>query len=386
MAAKPEGNSKVEEEAHEPSPTTKADAPQPKLDDDDDDHHHHHQQSSANEPRSSSSSEEDTKQWGTHVMGPPAIPVVHPDNQKAALWVAGDHQQIHELPYLVYTPAEKPTQNSFELVINVFNTWSRKAETVARSVWHNRGRGFECAEAHYPSIYELKRSYGSGSSVSDAAWGKVNLTAKAITKGGFDSLFKKIFATDPNEKLKKAFACYLSTTTGPVAGTLYLSTARVAFCSDRPLSFVAPSGQETWTYYKGGLIALLRGIDSFGKNFQSFIRWVIDMTLNNYKYCPRTQVLSLNSTENLEGFVTQSMYSRSVNLQGLEGVMIPLSDIATVYPVVMKENPASESYIEVVTVDGHDFWFMGFVKFEKASLELLNNVLDFNATTEPVAA
>ncbi|XP_012452314.1 GEM-like protein 5 [Gossypium raimondii] len=295
MAAKSEGNSKVEEEPREPSPTTIADAPQPKLDDDDD-HHHHHQQSSANEPRSSSSSEEDTKQWGTHVMGQPAVPVVHPDNQKAALWVAGDHQQIHELPYLVYTPAEKPTQNSFELVINVFNTWSRKAETVARSVWHN---------------------LRSGSSVSDAAWGKVNLTAKAITKGGFDSLFKKIFATDPNEKLKKAFACYLSTTTGPVAGTLYLSTARVAFCSDRPLSFVAPSGQETWTYYK---------------------------------------------------------------------VMIPLSDIATVYPVVMKENPASESYIEVVTIDGHDFWFMGFVKFEKASFELLNNVLDFNATTEPVAA
>ncbi|KAA3467966.1 GEM-like protein 5 [Gossypium australe] len=296
MAAKSEENSKVEEEPHEPSPTTKDDAPQPKLDDDDDDDDHHHQQSSANEPRSSSSSEEDTKQWGTHVMGPPAIPVVHPDNQKAALWVAGDHQQIHELPYLVYTPAEQPTQNSFELVINVFNTWSRKAETVARSVWHN---------------------LRSGSSVSDAAWGKVNLTAKAITKGGFESLFKKIFATDPTEKLKKAFACYLSTTTGPVAGTLYLSTARVAFCSDRPLSFVAPSGQETWTYYK---------------------------------------------------------------------VMIPLSDIGTVYPVVMKENPASESYIEVVTIDGHDFWFMGFVKFEKASFELLNNVLDFKATTEPVAA
>ncbi|TYI41501.1 hypothetical protein ES332_A01G025400v1 [Gossypium tomentosum] len=293
MAAKPEENSKVEEEPHEPSPTTKDDAPQPKLDDDD---HHHHQQSSANEPRSSSSSEEDTKQWGTHVMGPPAIPIVHPDNQKAALWVAGDHQQIHELPYLVYTPAEKPTQNSFELVINVFNTWSRKAEIVARSVWHN---------------------LRSGSSVSDAAWGKVNLTAKAITKGGFDSLFKKIFATDPNEKLKNAFACYLSTTTGPVAGTLYLSTARVAFCSDRPLSFVAPSGQETWTYYK---------------------------------------------------------------------VMIPLFDIGTVYPVVMKENLASESYIEVVTVDGHDFWFMGFLKFEKASFALLNNVLDFKATTEPVAA
>lgn len=87
--------------------------------------------------------------------------------------------------------------------------------------------------------------------MSEAAWGKVNLTAKAISEGGFESLFKSIFGSDdPTERLKKSFACYLSTSTGPVAGTLYLSTARVAFCSDRPLSFTAPSGQETWSYYK----------------------------------------------------------------------------------------------------------------------------------------
>ena len=87
-------------------------------------------------------------------------------------------------------------------------------------------------------------------SKSDAALGKLNLTVKAITEGGFESLFKQTFPTDPSERLKKSFACYLSTTTGPVAGTLYLSTMHVAFCSDRPLAFTAPSGQETWSYYK----------------------------------------------------------------------------------------------------------------------------------------
>jgi hypothetical protein len=90
----------------------------------------------------------------------------------------------------------------------------------------------------------------TNSSVSEAAWGKMNLTAKAITGGGFEALYKQTFTTYPNEKLKKTFACYLSTSTGPVAGTLYLSNAHVAFCSDRPLSFTAPSGQETWSYYK----------------------------------------------------------------------------------------------------------------------------------------
>ena len=80
--------------------------------------------------------------------------------------------------------------------------------------------------------------------------GKLSLTAKAFAEGGFESLYKQTFQTDPTERLKKTFACYLSTTTGPVAGTLYLSNANVAFCSDRPLSFTAPSGQQAWSYYK----------------------------------------------------------------------------------------------------------------------------------------
>ncbi|XP_010024194.2 GEM-like protein 5 [Eucalyptus grandis] len=231
-------------------------------------------------------SEEEAKKWGTHVMGKPAVPTVHPDNQKAASWNAADHQQISHQPYIQYEPIDRPSSSPLESVIHMFNTWSKRAETIARNIWHN-----------------LK----TGQSVSGAAWGKVNLTVKAISEGGFESLFKQIFTTDPNEKLKKTFACYLSTSTGPVAGTLYLSTVRVAFCSDRPLTFTAPSGQEAWSYYK---------------------------------------------------------------------VMIPLANIGTVNPVVMKENPP-EKYIQIVTTDGHDFWFMGFVNFDKASHHLLNSLSEF---------
>ena len=68
--------------------------------------------------------------------------------------------------------------------------------------------------------------------------------------------------------------------------------------------------------------------------------------------------------------------------------MIPLANIRAANPVVMKENPP-ESYIQIVTVDGHDFWFMGFVNFEKASFHLLNSMQDFKTTqnaAEPVVA
>ncbi|KAK3223746.1 hypothetical protein Dsin_010771 [Dipteronia sinensis] len=246
-------------------------------------------QVSSEVPENSSSpppTEEETKKWGTHIMGAPAVPTAHPDNKIAASWKAGDHQQISQQPYVVHSPIDKPNYNPLVPVIDMFNTWTKKAETVARNIWHN-----------------LK----TGHSVSEVAWGKVNLTAKAMTEGGFESLFKQTFQTEPNEKLKKTFACYLSTATGPVAGTLYLSTAHVAFCSDRPLSFTAPSGQESWCYYK---------------------------------------------------------------------IMIPFGNISNVHPVTMKENP-SEKYIQIATIDGHEFWFMGFVTFDKASDNLLKSVSDF---------
>ncbi|XP_060209922.1 GEM-like protein 5 [Lycium barbarum] len=234
--------------------------------------------------------EMDHKKWGTHIMGPPAIPTSHPDNQKAALWRAEDQrEEFHPQPYVVYSPIDRqPSNNPLDSVVNMFNSWSNSAETIARNIWHN-----------------LK----TGPSVSEAAWGKLNLTVKALTEGGFEPLYKQIFATDPNEQLKKIFACYLSTTTGPVSGTLYLSTTKLAFCSDRPLSFRAPSGQEAWSYYK---------------------------------------------------------------------VAIPLGNIGTVNPVVMRENPP-ERYIQIVTIDGHDFWFMGFINFEKATHHLLETLSNFRA-------
>lgn len=61
-----------------------------------------------------------------------------------------------------------------------------------------------------------------------------------------------------------------------------------------------------------------------------------------------------------------------------EQVMVPLGNIGNVNPVVMTENPA-EKYIQIVTIDGHEFWFMGFVNYEKATHHLFESVSDFRA-------
>ncbi|KAL5205380.1 hypothetical protein ABZP36_033589 [Zizania latifolia] len=232
--------------------------------------------------------------WGTRQMGPPAAPGAHPENQQAAQWtVARGDQELPPYVIMGEAPAPAPAaprrterDSPMEHILDFFNTWSRKAEELASNIWLN-----------------LK----TAPSMSDAAMGKLSLGAKALTEGGFDKLYRQTFtgAGADDEQLKKTFACYLSTATGPVAGTLYLTDRNVAFCSDRPLSFTAPSGQTAWSYYK---------------------------------------------------------------------VMIPLSKVAAVEPVTTKEGPAPEKYVHVVTVDGHDFWFMGFISYDKAVHNLVHAV------------
>jgi hypothetical protein len=54
----------------------------------------------------------------------------------------------------------------------------------------------------------------------------------------------------PNEQLRKSYACYLSTSTGPVGGNLYITKQKFTFFSDRPLPYAPSSGQQAWSYYK----------------------------------------------------------------------------------------------------------------------------------------
>ncbi|KAG6536678.1 hypothetical protein ZIOFF_001738 [Zingiber officinale] len=79
--------------------------------------------------------------------------------------------------------------------------------------------------------------------------GRIAQTTKVISEGGYEKVFHQTFEKLPGEKLKKSYACYLSTSSGPVMGVLYLSTANLAFCSDNPLSYKV-GDQTQWSYYK----------------------------------------------------------------------------------------------------------------------------------------
>lgn len=85
--------------------------------------------------------------------------------------------------------------------------------------------------------------------MADAALGRIAQGTKVLAEGGYEKIFRQTFETVPEEQLKNSFACYLSTSAGPVMGVLYVSTAKLAFCSDNPLSYQAADKTE-WSHYK----------------------------------------------------------------------------------------------------------------------------------------
>ncbi|GAV67916.1 GRAM domain-containing protein [Cephalotus follicularis] len=189
-------------------------------------------------------------------------------------------------PYVNYSPAPANSfsfkvKDTMDTVKDLLGRWrrrvseaSKKAEDLAGNTWQH-----------------LK----TAPSFADAAMGRIAQGTKVLAEGGYEKIFRQTFETVPEEQLQSSYACYLSTSAGPVMGILYVSTAKLAFCSDNPLSYKS-GGQTEWSYYK---------------------------------------------------------------------VVIPLHQLKAINPSSSRANTA-EKYIQVVSVDNHEFWFMGFLSYDSA--------------------
>ncbi|CAO2814089.1 unnamed protein product [Amaranthus hypochondriacus] len=129
-------------------------------------------------------------------------------------------------------------------------------------------------------------------------------TMNKLVKGklslvGVNKLFRKIFSVREGEKLLRAAHCCLSTTAGPISGRLFISTEKLAFCSDRPIAkLTSPNGDQPLRFH--------------------------------YK------------------------------------IVIPLGKIKKVNERDGKNlKKASQKYLQVVTADEFEFWFMEFINHNK---------------------
>lgn len=196
-------------------------------------------------------------------------------------------------PYVTPEPAQPPgflVKNKMDSVKDVLGNWGKKAAEATKKAEDLAGNMWQ----------HLKTS----PSLADAAMGRIAQGTKVLTEGGYEKVFRQTFETVPEEKLLKSYACYLSTSAGPVMGVLYLSTAKLAFCSDNPLSYKV-GDQTEHSYYK---------------------------------------------------------------------VVLPVNQLKAVNPSTSKINPA-EKYIQIISVDNHEFWFMGFVNYDSAVKNLQGALL-----------
>ncbi|KAF9683756.1 hypothetical protein SADUNF_Sadunf04G0047400 [Salix dunnii] len=144
--------------------------------------------------------------------------------------------------------------------------------------------------------YRFRDHVKLGPNFSETLKGKLKLGAKILQGGGRENIFKQEFGVKEEEELLKASQCYLSTTSGPIAGLLFISTEKVAFCSERSITFASPNGQ--------------------------FVRKPYKVVI------PVRKIERANRSENME--------------------------------------KPQQKYIEIVTQDNFEFWFMGFLRYEKA--------------------
>jgi hypothetical protein len=173
--------------------------------------------------------------------------------------------------------------------------------------------------------------------------GKLSLGAKVLQAGSMDKVFRQYFPVEKEEKLLKAFQCYLSTTAGPIAGMLFISTEKIAFHSDRPLDLTSPKGRTTRVPYK--------------------------VTKEN-----PCLIVKVSWIKNLvKSYLDVHLKSKLMKFLYLPQVMIPTKRIKNAAVRGNLYNP-DEKYIDVVTVDGFDFWFMGFISYTK-SFKYLQHVI-----------
>ncbi|GJN26969.1 hypothetical protein PR202_gb14939 [Eleusine coracana subsp. coracana] len=146
----------------------------------------------------------------------------------------------------------------------------------------------------------LKEHVTLGPKLYEIVKGKLTLGARILHAGGVEKVFRQWFSVEKGEKLIKASQCYLSTTAGPIAGMLFISTEKIAFRSDRSLALTSQQGDTVRVPYK---------------------------------------------------------------------VTIPLSKVKMAKPSENKDRP-EQKYVQVVTDDGFEFWFLGFVRYQVSLQEL----------------
>ncbi|KAF8045185.1 hypothetical protein N665_5480s0001, partial [Sinapis alba] len=110
-------------------------------------------------------------------------------------------------PYIARSPAETSDaslKDTVESVKGALGRWGRRVAEAAKKTESLAGNTWQ----------HLR----TAPSFADAAMGRIAQSTKVLAEGGYEKIFRQTFETVPEEELLNSFACYLSTSAGPVMG------------------------------------------------------------------------------------------------------------------------------------------------------------------------
>ncbi|XP_020584075.1 putative GEM-like protein 8 [Phalaenopsis equestris] len=189
------------------------------------------------------------------------------------------------IPYRSPYRAERPSLKRKDSMVDRLNKLRNKADSF---------------------VHGVRDHVSVGHNISKTVKGKLSLGARIINSGGFEGVFRKSFSAGEEEDLLRASQCYMSTTAGPVAGVLFVSTDRIGFCSERAIKVSTTIGNSAKVPYKA---------------------------------------------------------------------LIPLKKIEGAFSSENVENP-NQKYMYIVTVDGFELWFLGFVNYKKTFKSVQKAILE----------
>ncbi|OAY66904.1 GLABRA2 expression modulator [Ananas comosus] len=195
-----------------------------------------------------------------------------PTADKAATWGPPvTAMPMESNPYVAPSPVHSSSKkHTMDTVKNVLARWGKKIGDAAKKT-----------EDLSKNTWQHLRT---GPSFADAAMGRIAQGTKVLAEGGYEKIFRQTFDAQPEEQLRKSYACYLSTSAGPVMGVLYLSMAKLAFCSDNPLSYKA-GDQTEWSYYKVVIpLRQLRAANPTGSKVNSAEKFIQIVSVDNHEF------------------------------------------------------------------------------------------------------
>ncbi|KAM7253026.1 hypothetical protein ACFE04_025644 [Oxalis oulophora] len=194
------------------------------------------------------------------------------------------------------------SKNTMDTVKNVLGKWRKKATGATKK-----------AEVLAGDMYQHLKT---GPSFADAAVGRITQGTKVLAEGGYEKIFRQTFETIPEEKLLKTYACYLSTSAGPIMGALFLSTVKLGFCSDNQLSYKL--GEQTQsTYYKVAVpLHQLKAVNPSTSKNSTAEKFIEVISVDNHEFWFMGFVYYNSAVKNLQGALLQAHSLICTNLNG----------------------------------------------------------------------